>query len=209
MSPRNEKGQFLETTGNSTYKNVLYDGNRMGEHNRSMCIALGISKIPNGLIVHHIDKNKKNNDIDNLSLMTVTAHNRLHAHPAWNKGITAKDNVDWNEAIKKAVKSRKGSYVSGKCKECYDLRMSGMSFVEIGNKLNITRETASHRVRAYLNYKKTIDPLEKSRIEKYEKIRNLKHDKSMKWSEIGKELNENHHNIRRFYNSFTKSKYNL
>lgn len=35
-------------------------------------------KIPKGMIVHHIDFNKENNDIDNLELMTIDEHNKIH-----------------------------------------------------------------------------------------------------------------------------------
>lgn len=30
-------------------------------------------------VVHHIDKNKKNNSVDNLKVLTVEEHNKLHA----------------------------------------------------------------------------------------------------------------------------------
>lgn len=35
-------------------------------------------KIPEGFQVHHIDGDKSNNSIDNLALMTTTAHQKLH-----------------------------------------------------------------------------------------------------------------------------------
>lgn len=35
-------------------------------------------KIPKGLCIHHIDENKENNQIDNLSLMTKKKHTNLH-----------------------------------------------------------------------------------------------------------------------------------
>ena len=36
-------------------------------------------KIPNGMVVHHIDGSKTNNDIDNLLLCTKEEHNNCHA----------------------------------------------------------------------------------------------------------------------------------
>jgi len=36
-------------------------------------------KIPKGMVVHHIDGNKRNNSLDNLLLCTVTEHNNCHA----------------------------------------------------------------------------------------------------------------------------------
>lgn len=35
--------------------------------------------IPDGYVIHHIDGNKRNNDIHNLKLMERDCHNRLHA----------------------------------------------------------------------------------------------------------------------------------
>lgn len=47
-------------------------------HQLVMCEALGITEIPKGFCVHHVDENKQNNDISNLALMTTVAHMRLH-----------------------------------------------------------------------------------------------------------------------------------
>jgi len=43
-----------------------------------MEIALG-RRIRNGEVVHHKDRNKLNNDLANLELMTRAEHNSLHA----------------------------------------------------------------------------------------------------------------------------------
>lgn len=48
-------------------------------HHVVMCENLGISEIPKGFVVHHIDMNPLNNDISNLALMTVSAHAKLHS----------------------------------------------------------------------------------------------------------------------------------
>ena len=39
--------------------------------------------------IHHKDENKFNNNLDNLELMSVLEHNRLHhgGKPSWNKGL--------------------------------------------------------------------------------------------------------------------------
>lgn len=39
-------------------------------------------EIPKGMVIHHIDGNKRNNDIHNLMLMSRSEHTSLH-----NKGI--------------------------------------------------------------------------------------------------------------------------
>lgn len=35
--------------------------------------------IPEGYLVHHIDHNKQNNDIENLQLVTTSEHQRIHS----------------------------------------------------------------------------------------------------------------------------------
>ena len=40
-------------------------------------------------LIHHKDGNKLNNSIENLELISVLEHNRIHhcGQPAWNKGV--------------------------------------------------------------------------------------------------------------------------
>ena len=59
-------------TGRKGCKHIFY-------HHYVMCQYLGITEIPDGFVVHHIDLNPKNNDINNFQLMTIQAHNQLHA----------------------------------------------------------------------------------------------------------------------------------
>lgn len=48
------------------------------KHSVVICEALGLTEIPRGWIVHHVDRDRTNNEINNLALMTNAAHNRLH-----------------------------------------------------------------------------------------------------------------------------------
>lgn len=80
------------------YKGIVEDGNgyymvlkpewytgRKGSchvflHSVVMCEHLGITEIPKGFTVHHIDFDKHNNDISNLALLTISAHSKLHQY---------------------------------------------------------------------------------------------------------------------------------
>lgn len=48
-------------------------------HSVIMCQALGLTEVPKGFVIHHIDGDKTNNDIDNLALLTVSGHGKIHA----------------------------------------------------------------------------------------------------------------------------------
>lgn len=47
-------------------------------HHVVICEALGITEIPKGFVVHHIDGNKHNNSVSNLALMSMSGHSKLH-----------------------------------------------------------------------------------------------------------------------------------
>jgi len=145
---RNEKGQFDTTTDVAKYKNVQFNGKRMPEHSRVWCLKLNIPRIPKGCVVHHLDGNGKNNDIDNLALITITAHNRIHSHKAWNSGIKASENKKWHDTIIKIHETRNKTFFR-RLEETYILRKEGKTYQEIANILNISRQTAYTRVKSY------------------------------------------------------------
>lgn len=47
-------------------------------HQLVMCEHLGITEIPRGFVVHHIDGDTHNNLISNLALMAISGHGKLH-----------------------------------------------------------------------------------------------------------------------------------
>lgn len=99
LSKLGDKNPMLGKTGelHPNYKGIVEDGKgylmclkpdwytgRKGSihiyvHNLVMCEALGLTEMPKGWVVHHIDGNKHNNDISNLALITVSGHGRLHS----------------------------------------------------------------------------------------------------------------------------------
>ena len=50
-------------------------------------------KLKNTEVVHHIDGDSTNNDIDNLALMTAAAHTRLHRYEDYLVGFNRKRNL--------------------------------------------------------------------------------------------------------------------
>ena len=65
------------------YKKIkLKDGNTIDQHRLIMETHLG-RKLLRKEVVHHKDGNKLNNDIQNLELMSLSEHARLHQKENW------------------------------------------------------------------------------------------------------------------------------
>lgn len=47
-------------------------------HDVIICEQLGLTELPKNYVVHHVDGNKTNNSIDNLCLITLAGHSKLH-----------------------------------------------------------------------------------------------------------------------------------
>lgn len=75
-----------EVSDNKGYLMVLkpdwYSGRKGSKHvfvhHVVVCLALGITAIPKGWAVHHCDEQPYNNDFDNLILVTLGDHARIH-----------------------------------------------------------------------------------------------------------------------------------
>lgn len=52
-------------------------------HHKVFCEACGLDRVPKGFVIHHVDCNKANNDLENLALLTDRAHQRLHSLADW------------------------------------------------------------------------------------------------------------------------------
>lgn len=147
---RNNKGQFVRTTGSTKRKKVQYKHNHMHESQRIYCKLLGIEKLPRALVVHHIDGDPTNDDVDNLSLMTYTAHNRIHAkdRKIWNKGLTTDTSEKWKKTIDKAHEQREVHFFPI-FKETFKLRERGLKLQQIANEQGISRRQVSDRLNGY------------------------------------------------------------
>ena len=70
------------------YLTCLWNGKREFVHRVVMMEALGLTALPDTLVVHHIDGNPKNNTLDNLALLTHVGHVQVHA-------LQLKDSMMW------------------------------------------------------------------------------------------------------------------
>ena len=148
MKKRDKNGQFIFTTGSTKYKKKQHKGRPIDKHRLVFYKELGLDFIERRFVVHHIDENKKNNNIDNLALMTITAHNRLHAHPSWNKGLTVAKDKRMKKLMEKAVGERLKNYLP-KLKETSRLKQEGKTISEIAIIQKICSRQVHTRLKRY------------------------------------------------------------
>ena len=68
------------------------------QHHVVVCEAMGLTAIPKGWVVHHVDKNPHNNRFDNLVLLTMSDHCRLHRLLEGATTISKESTLKWVEA---------------------------------------------------------------------------------------------------------------
>jgi HNH endonuclease len=78
-------------TGRKNSKHVF-------EHHIVVCENLGITEVPKGWNVHHCDSNPQNNTFENLVLLTVSDHQRLHWALKGATTISKESTLKWVEA---------------------------------------------------------------------------------------------------------------
>jgi hypothetical protein len=59
------------------------------EHRLVMLEALGLTELPAGFAVHHINGDKSNNQIENLALVTHHGHRRIHQYSPISEQLTS------------------------------------------------------------------------------------------------------------------------
>ena len=67
------------------------------EHHIVVCLGMGLTCVPKGWCVHHCDLNKMNNSFDNLVLMTLGDHTRLHRFLESATTISKENTLKWVE----------------------------------------------------------------------------------------------------------------
>lgn len=55
------------------------DHGKTYEHIIVYCEHNGITEVPTGMVIHHLDENKQNNDPRNLIMLSIQDHRRIHA----------------------------------------------------------------------------------------------------------------------------------
>lgn len=140
---RNNKGQFVYTTGGGRYKVVQRNGKRIQKHR--LIWEQHFGKIPEGMIIHHKDGNKMNNDIDNLQMVDVTEHNNIHKHPAWNKGLQG--DIRMHNAAIKSWENRIKKYIPI-YQETLRLKELGKTAIEIASIMGVCERQIHSRLKA-------------------------------------------------------------
>ncbi len=152
---RSSKGQFEVTTGSTKYKTSQLNGRHMNTARKNWILSNGL--IPKGMVIHHINENKKDDDIDNLQLMTYKEHNLFHVggRIPWNKGLPKEQQPMYGrkyifsqEAIKNQKKTWKNKFLPS-MKKIDRMKQDGLSGKDIGKQLNITANAVAHRYKKY------------------------------------------------------------
>jgi IS30 family transposase len=79
----------------SIYKALKVDGKKIDEHRYVMELALG-RKLGRDEVVHHINGYKRDNRIENLQLMTLSEHSKMHM-----KEIDTEERRDYLSRVRK------------------------------------------------------------------------------------------------------------
>lgn len=95
------------------YKRTTYKGKPIDEHRKIMEEFLG-RKLSSNEYVHHKNRNKRDNRIENLEIMTPLEHNRHH----FGKLPKVKICVECGKKFEPPVKHRKRNILCSK--ECWD-----------------------------------------------------------------------------------------
>lgn len=119
----NDKEKIFEYTGKTERKifnnEFYYKDNRTGyfwhvdqKGKKSKSLHKAVyefhkGKFPKGLVVHHKDFNKENNDISNLEVLSKSRHAELHAKT--NKWIGSKENIQQLTEAQELAKKWHGS----------------------------------------------------------------------------------------------------
>lgn len=97
---KSNKNQVRHKRCSISYSKITYNkvsrsktGNTVG---RQTLIDLGFSLTRN-LVVHHLDENPENNELQNLSILSASNHRKLHAFLEKQRSLLSKDSSKYSE----------------------------------------------------------------------------------------------------------------
>ena len=113
------------------YKAIKVNGRKIDEHRYVMECHLG-RKLSRNEVVHHKDGNKRNNNIDNLELVSRRDHSKMHMTGSVIKQSTR------TKLINKSRENRHNAKIS--IKDITEIRNTrNISISEIAKKFNVHR----------------------------------------------------------------------
>ncbi len=163
---RDNLGRFKVTNGNQKYKRVQRNGKIKQlhvliweEHNKK--------ELPIGWVVHHKNKDKKDNRIENLESMPLSEHTKMHFEEyykdkdVWNKGLPREQQPNYGRRYKFKESSKRKQKCSWFNKyldsniEIWKLKDNGKTPTQISKELNLTTHQVNHR---WKGFTKVINP---------------------------------------------------
>jgi len=102
--------------------------------------------VQKGEVIHHIDENPFNNSIENLQLMTISEHTKLHNPRDYSRfGISATENkLTWNRLYKREKYGHKARRMTNELfNKIQQLLSSGLSQTEIAKQTGFNQSIIS------------------------------------------------------------------
>lgn len=117
------------------YKAIKYQGKKKDYHRHIMELSIG-RKLHRNEVVHHIDEDKLNNNLDNLMIMTRSEHSRMHRMNTTTSEVT-------KEKLRILGRRNRGTLKlsHNEVREIKSLLGGHLSYSAIASKYNVSKST--------------------------------------------------------------------